>query len=362
MAALTATSGPSQRRKIMKLLCFRAHSEVILDSPDRENIKISSLCIPNKDNLEKVFTWLIDTLKSQKEKAERHIIFCESIAEVSKIYAMFIKQFGHNSKLFEMFHSKTNEKVKEKIRNDMTVDGDIRILICTNAAGMGVNFFGVHNIIHFNLPRLIDTFVQQMGRAGRDGEFSNELILYRNHKSHLKKVENDLIRMVKDDSKCKHELLCGAYLISHKKIVPSHNCCDTCAKQCSCEDEQCPRTHAALTVINDTESDSSEEVMHRYVSDSERQLINQKLMSYKYTLTSACSGFIVDSNVVHGLTDEVVTNIVANCNTIYTCDDIMGKFPIWSFQTAVEICNIICDVLGDMDMYNLLENTEEDFN
>ncbi|VDI74705.1 Hypothetical predicted protein [Mytilus galloprovincialis] len=188
----------------------------------------------------------------------------------------------------------------------MTVDGEIRILICTNAAGMGVNFFGVHNIIHFNLPRLIDTFVQQLGRAGRDGEFSNELILCRNHKSHLKKVENDLIRMVKDD------------------------------------------------IINDTESDSSEEVMNRYVSDSEIQLINQKLMSYKYTLTSACSGFIVDSNEVHGLTDEVVTNIVANCITIFTCDDVMGKFPIWSFQTAVDICNIICDVLGDMDMYNLL--------
>ncbi|VDI08593.1 Hypothetical predicted protein [Mytilus galloprovincialis] len=130
----------------------------------------------------------------------------------------------------------------------------------------------------------------------------------------------------------------------------------------TCADEQCPRIHAALTVINDTESDSSEEEIQRYVSDRERQLINQKLMSYKYTLTSAFSGFIVDSNVVPELTDEVVTNIVANCNTIYTCDDIMGKFPIWSFQTAVEICNIICDVLGDMDMYNLLENTEEDFN
>lgn len=51
----------------------------------------------------------------------------------------------------------------------MNTDGTIRIFVCTNAAGMGVNFHGVNNIIHFNLPRQMDTFVQQMGRAGRDG-------------------------------------------------------------------------------------------------------------------------------------------------------------------------------------------------
>lgn len=68
-----------------------------------------------------------------------------------------------------MFHSKTSEKVKDKIRKDMNTDGTIRILVCTNAAGMGVNFHGGNNIIHFNLPRQMDTFVQQMGRAGRDG-------------------------------------------------------------------------------------------------------------------------------------------------------------------------------------------------
>ena len=69
----------------------------------------------------------------------------------------------------------------------------------------------------------MDTFVQQMGRAGRDGQISDELIMYKNHKSHLKKVENELVRLAKDDTKCKHEILCGAYLITHKNIVPAHN-------------------------------------------------------------------------------------------------------------------------------------------
>ena len=55
----------------MKLLCFRSNSKVILDSPDRENIKISTLCIPNKDKLEKVFCWLIDTLRNEKKKTQK---------------------------------------------------------------------------------------------------------------------------------------------------------------------------------------------------------------------------------------------------------------------------------------------------
>lgn len=97
-----------------------------------------------------------------------------------------------------MFHSKTVEGKKEQIRSDMTKEGKIRILICTNSAGMGVNFYGVHNVIHYGLPREMDTLVQQMGRAGRDGEPSHELIMYKCHKGQLKQVEEELVQLAKD--------------------------------------------------------------------------------------------------------------------------------------------------------------------
>ena len=106
----------------------------------------------------------------------------------------FVREFGQDSALFDMYHSKTNEKVKEKNRDDMSSNGVIRVLICTNAAGMGVNFFGLNNVIHYGLPYQMDTFVQQMGRAGRDGEFSQELIIFKSHKGQLSKVESDLIK------------------------------------------------------------------------------------------------------------------------------------------------------------------------
>ena len=161
IAALTATSALSQRRKIMKSLCFRQSSVIISESPDRENIKITSLCIPNNCEIEDAFGWLITEFNKQKEKLPRHIIFSESISDVAKLYAIFRKRVG-KSCMFEMFHSKTVESKKESIRADMSKKGEIRILMCTNSAGMGVNFADVHNIIHYVLPKEIYVLVQQM--------------------------------------------------------------------------------------------------------------------------------------------------------------------------------------------------------
>ena len=65
-------------------------------------------------------------------------------------------------------------------------DGHVRFLISTNVARMGVNFKGLYSVVHCDPPRNFDTLVQKMGRAGRDGKFSMELILYKNHKRHMK--------------------------------------------------------------------------------------------------------------------------------------------------------------------------------
>ena len=66
MIALTATSGPAQRRKIMKHLCFTGNNEVIVESPDRTNINLTSKCIPNNDILDNVFGWLIEDLTKKE--------------------------------------------------------------------------------------------------------------------------------------------------------------------------------------------------------------------------------------------------------------------------------------------------------
>ncbi|XP_052711702.1 ATP-dependent helicase wrn-1-like [Crassostrea angulata] len=111
IAALTATSGPLQSRKIMKSLCHRTSETVVIsESPDRKNIKMSSICIPNNSDIEEVLSWLIDEFEAKKDALPRHIIFAESITDVSEIYSIFRKRIGiDKSETYEMFNSKTVE-------------------------------------------------------------------------------------------------------------------------------------------------------------------------------------------------------------------------------------------------------------
>ncbi|XP_052690587.1 ATP-dependent DNA helicase RecQ-like isoform X2 [Crassostrea angulata] len=91
LLALTATASPTHRRQIMKNLCFRDHSCVILDSPDRPNIKLNVLKVKNNVDLENVFHWLTTALVEKREYLQRHLIFCNSIKDCASIYMLFFK-------------------------------------------------------------------------------------------------------------------------------------------------------------------------------------------------------------------------------------------------------------------------------
>ena len=78
----------------------------------------------------------------------------------------------------------------------------------------------------------MDTFVQQMERAG--WQYGEELIFFSAHKGQLGRVEVDLVKIVKDDSECRHTKLCLAYASDNKKITPLHNCYFCEKKLCKC--------------------------------------------------------------------------------------------------------------------------------
>lgn len=103
--------------------------------------------------------WLLDDLIKLKEKFLRYIIFCEIIFIVFKVYVIFYKFFNKKKEYFEMYYSKILDIKKDEIWMDMVEDGYIWILICINFVGMGVNFYGVNNIIYYGLLREMDIFV-----------------------------------------------------------------------------------------------------------------------------------------------------------------------------------------------------------
>jgi superfamily II DNA helicase RecQ len=311
------------------------------------------MCVPNNIEIEDAFCWLLNEFESKKETLPRHIIFSESISDVSKIYAIFRKRMGE-SEHYEMFHSKTVESKKEYIRSDMTKDGKIRILICTNSAGMGVNFYKVCNIIHYGLPREMDTFVQQMGRAGRDGEYAHELIVYKFHKGQLKRVEEELVQLAKD-TKCRREILCSSYGCKLDQVVPMHMCCDICEKSCKCDDLNCPNTHPAhLFELKEDQVDH----MCRDVNSADRVLLKQKLDALQFKLSNFST--VVKSELIHGLSVDVIDYVVQHVENIFTPEDIMKNCAVWSYDVASQISNVINEIFGDDALYSVVDTDTED--
>lgn len=356
VVALTATSSTSQRKKIMNSLCFDKHAIIISESPNRENIKMTSIQVPNNENLQITFSWMIQGLQEKKEKFPRHLVFCETILTVSKLYSVFMDTFGRNCPYYNMFHSKTKETVKDEIRKDMAKDGVIRVLICTNFAGMGVNYSFLSNVIHYELPHEMDTFVQQMGRAGRDGHFSHELILFKVHKGMLKKIDPELVQLAKD-SQCRRKILCNSYACSFQEVVPIHKCCDICEKKCSCGEETCPEAHPATKSTSQC-SCLSPNLLERSVTHGDRMFLREKLIAYKFSLCDSTN--LISNDLLHGLTDKLIEDIVGKSNVLFTAADIINSFPIWDYEVAEKICSIINEVFGDTEMYNISDSDASD--
>ncbi|KAJ8310851.1 hypothetical protein KUTeg_012716 [Tegillarca granosa] len=101
-----------------------------------------------------------------------------------------------------MFHTCTRDHVKQAIASDMNkVDGKIRVLICTNAAGMGVNSKGIAHVVNFGTPIELDTFIQQIGRAGRDGAQSDHILIYNGRQ--LKNIDSEVKKYTQNSDTCR---------------------------------------------------------------------------------------------------------------------------------------------------------------
>ena len=130
--------------------------------------------------------WLADTLRRERQNSVRTIVYCQTIKQCSIIYATIKGLLGkenmindNGSPLVEMHHSCTPEANMNSILESFQQEhGAVRLLIATIAFGMGVDCKGVKTIIHFGPSKNLESYVQETGRAGRDGGESVAFLLY----------------------------------------------------------------------------------------------------------------------------------------------------------------------------------------
>ena len=115
-------------------------------------------------------------------------------------------------------------------------DGHIRVLISTIAFGMGIDCKQISRIVHFEPSKNIECYMQESGRAGRDGCKSKCILLFNGLLS--THCAQDMKEFLHSDKMCRRELPMKAFGYPH---TPSnrHSCCDNCAIACECGEDYC---------------------------------------------------------------------------------------------------------------------------
>jgi len=162
--ALTATADKLTQKDILEKLNLHRPA-VFVSSFNRANITYR--VIPKKSS----FKQLISFLKERPD--ESGIIYCLSRKSTEDL-AADLKDEGFAA---EAYHAGLNNEVKAKNQEAFLRD-DVKIIVATIAFGMGINKSNVRYVVHVDLPKNIEGYYQETGRAGRDGLASEALLLY----------------------------------------------------------------------------------------------------------------------------------------------------------------------------------------
>lgn len=232
--ALTATATPSVSHDICSLLNIN-ESDTFITGFERDNLSFKVLVGENKERYIKQYV--------KNNSNEVGIIYAATRKSVEALYETLLKIGIRVAK----YHGGMGETERTAEQNRFLQD-EVQVMVATNAFGMGINKTNVRYVIHFQMPRNMESYYQEAGRAGRDGLPSECILLY---SSSDEQTQRFLIDQSQDRSRipleleklqsmvdyCHTEKCLQSYIVQYFGEKESKDC-----GQCShCTDER-PKT------------------------------------------------------------------------------------------------------------------------
>lgn len=164
VAAFTATATEEVKEDVVKLLELQ-DPEVYVTGFNRDNLYLSVVKGVDKKD------FILDYVDNNRDKVG--IIYAATRREVDSIYDML------NKKGFKVgkYHAGMSENERKENQESFIYD-DIGIIVATNAFGMGIDKSNVRYVLHYNMPKTMEAYYQEAGRAGRDGEPSECILIF----------------------------------------------------------------------------------------------------------------------------------------------------------------------------------------
>ena len=164
LAAFTATATRQVREDIVRILQLQS-PEVVVTGFDRPNLRFEVLRPKNKRAA------LLELLSARREKSG--IIYCATRKSVETVCSTLLAEGFAATRYHAGLEPEERQANQEAFLCDRAT-----VMVATNAFGMGIDKSNVSYVIHYNMPKSLEAYYQEAGRAGRDGSAADCILLY----------------------------------------------------------------------------------------------------------------------------------------------------------------------------------------